>query len=33
MFEPMMLLVMGGMVAMIVAAIMLPILELQNMVQ
>ena len=33
MFEPMMLLVMGGMVAMIVAAIMLPNLELQNMVQ
>ena len=33
MFEPMMLLFMGGMVAMIVAAIMLPILELQNMVQ
>ncbi|WP_370314577.1 type II secretion system inner membrane protein GspF [Thalassolituus sp.] len=32
-FEPMMLLVMGGVVALIVAAIMLPILELQQMVQ
>ena len=32
-FEPMMLLVMGGIVATIVAAIMMPILELQKMVQ
>ena len=32
-FEPVMLLVMGGIVATIVAAIMLPILELQKMVQ
>lgn len=32
-FEPVMLLVMGGIVALIVAAIMLPILELQKMVQ
>lgn len=32
-FEPLMLLVMGGIVALIVAAIMLPILELQKMVQ
>mgnify|MGYP000353783732 CR=1 FL=1 len=32
-FEPVMLLVMGGVVAVIVAAIMLPILELQQMVQ
>jgi len=32
-FEPVMLLVMGGVVALIVAAIMLPILELQQMVQ
>ena len=32
-FEPMMLLIMGGIVATIVAAIMLPILELQQMVQ
>lgn len=32
-FEPLMLLVMGAVVAMIVAAIMLPILELQRMVQ
>ena len=32
-FEPLMLLVMGGVVALIVAAIMLPILELQRMVQ
>jgi len=32
-FEPVMLLVMGGIVALIVAAIMMPILELQKMVQ
>lgn len=32
-FEPMMLLIMGGIVATIVAAIMMPILELQKMVQ
>jgi general secretion pathway protein F len=32
-FEPIMLLFMGGVVALIVAAIMLPILELQQMVQ
>ena len=32
-FEPMMLLSMGAIVALIVAAIMLPILELQQMVQ
>ena len=32
-FEPLMLLIMGGVVALIVAAIMLPILELQRMVQ
>ncbi len=32
-FEPLMLLLMGGIVALIVAAIMLPILELQKMVQ
>lgn len=32
-FEPMMLLIMGAIVATIVAAIMMPILELQNMVQ
>jgi len=32
-FEPIMLLVMGGIVALIVAAIMMPILELQKMVQ
>jgi general secretion pathway protein F len=33
MFEPLMLLTMGAIVATIVTAIMLPILELQNMVQ
>jgi general secretion pathway protein F len=32
-FEPMMLLTMGAIVALIVAAIMMPILELQNMVR